>query len=102
MPSSIRPSAIGRWARTVSTPPNGAQFYPFFTTGIHDGTCTWQEGGNYIPGTVDHFGGNSTTKFGPPLHTLYPEPGFGPEVLIDNFNSGNLRNARAVGPVFGR
>jgi hypothetical protein len=22
-------------------PPNGAQFYPFFTTGVHQGLCTW-------------------------------------------------------------
>ena len=83
-------------------PPYGAQFYPFYTTGIHDRTCTWQEGGNDIPGTIDHFGGSSTTEYGPVLHTLYPEPGFQPETLIDNFNSGDLRNACPVGPVPGR
>ena len=38
-------------------PPDGASFYPLYTTGIHDGTCTWQEGGNFIPGTINHFGG---------------------------------------------
>jgi hypothetical protein len=81
-------------------PPDGAQFYPFYTTGIHDGTCTWQEGGNFIPGTIDHFGGSSTTEFGPRLHTVYPEAGFQPETLIDNFNSGNLRNACPVGLSF--
>ena len=25
-------------------PPAGGQFYPFFTSTIRDGTCTWQEG----------------------------------------------------------
>jgi len=74
--------------------------YPFYTTGIHDGTCTWQEGGNYIPGTIDHFGGSSTAEYGPPLRTVYPEAGFQPKTLIDNFNSGNLQNACPVGPVF--
>ena len=47
-------------------PPTGAAFYPFFTTRMDNGTCTWQEGGNYIPGTINHFGGNSTTAYGPP------------------------------------
>jgi len=81
-------------------PPYGAQFYPFYTTGIHDGTCTWQEGGDYIPGTIDHFGGSSTTEYGPPLRTVYPEAWFQPETLIDNFNSGDLANPCPVGFVF--
>ena len=65
-------------------PPNGAQFYPFFTTfgsGGHDnshggGGCLWQEGGNFIPGTTNHFGGSSTTEYGPLLRVVFPEPGF--------------------------
>jgi hypothetical protein len=81
-------------------PPHGAQFYPFYTTGFHDGTCTWQEGGNFIPGTIDHFGGSSTTEFGPVLYTVYPEPGFTTDTEIDNFNSGNLRNVCPVSSWF--
>jgi hypothetical protein len=81
-------------------PPYGAQFYPFYTTGIHDGTCMWQEGGNYIPGTIDHFGGSSTTEYGGTLKTVYPEAGFQTETLIDNFNSGNLANPCPVGFFF--
>ncbi len=73
-------------------PPHGARFYPFFTTGWHDGTCTWQEGGNFIPGTINHFGGSSTSEFGPLLFTVFPEPGFTTKTETDNFNSGNLRN----------
>jgi hypothetical protein len=73
-------------------PPAGAQFYPFFSTTFRHGVCTWQEGGRFIPGTVNNFGGSSTTEFGPLLHTLYPEPGFTTKVLINNFNSGDMRN----------
>jgi hypothetical protein len=73
-------------------PPNGAAFYPFFTTTQNQGTCTWQEGGNSIPGTINHFGGSSTTEFGPLLQTVYPEPGFTTSLLYNNFNSGDTPN----------
>jgi hypothetical protein len=73
-------------------PPNGAQFYPFFTTGVHDGGCTWQEGGKFIPGTTNDFGGSSTTEFGPLLQTVYPAAGFRPIRRFNNFNSGDMRN----------
>jgi hypothetical protein len=73
-------------------PPNGAQFYPFFsTTNTSDG-CTWQECGNFIPGTTNNFGGSSTTEFGPLLATVFPAPGFTTVVRFDNFNSGDQRN----------
>ncbi len=78
-------------------PPNGAQFYPFFTTGFHRGGCAWQEGGNFIPGTIRHFGGSSTAEFGPLLATVYPEPGFTTKLLINNFNSGDMRNPCPTG-----
>ena len=55
-------------------PPAGAAFYPFYTTRIDHGTCTWQEGGNFIPGTINHFGGSSTTAYGPLLLTPYQVP----------------------------
>ena len=73
-------------------PPAGAQFYPFYTTTVRHGVCNWQQGGPFIPGTVNKFGGSSTTEFGPLLRTLYPEAGFTTSVLINNFNSGNMRN----------
>ena len=53
-------------------PPAGAAFYPFFSTSSHNGTCTWQEGGDHIPGTINDFGGNSTAAFGSLLLTPYP------------------------------
>jgi hypothetical protein len=73
-------------------PPNGAQFYPFFSTRTSHGTCTWQEGGKFIPGTTNDFGGSSATEFGPLLQTVYPVAGFTTVKLFNNFNSGNLRN----------
>ena len=73
-------------------PPNGAQFYPFYSTTVRHGTCTWQEGGKYLPFTTNNFGGSSTAEFGPLLKTVYPEPGFTTEELYNNFNSGDLPN----------
>jgi len=62
-------------------PPNGASFYPIFTTrnGSNDeGSrengqgCNWQLGGNNIPGTKDLFGGTSAAEYGPLLKLTYP------------------------------
>jgi len=78
-------------------PPNGAQFYPFFSTRIANGTCTWQEGGPFIPGTVNNFGGSSTAEFGPLLSTVFPARGFVPRFQFDNFNSGDGANPCPVG-----
>ncbi len=78
-------------------PPNGAAFYPFFTTTENQRTCTWQEGGNFIPGTINHFGGSSTTEFGPLLQTVYPVAGPATILRYNNFNSGDLRNPCPVG-----
>ncbi|HEX6525256.1 MAG TPA: hypothetical protein VF070_35405 [Streptosporangiaceae bacterium] len=73
-------------------PPAGAQFYPFFSTTFRQGGCAWQEGGAFIPGTVNNFGGSSTAEFGPLLATLYPEPGFTTATLKRDFNSGDIPN----------
>jgi hypothetical protein len=73
-------------------PPNGAQFYPFYSTTVRNGTCTWQEGGKYLPFTTNNFGGSSTAEYGPLLKTVYPEPGFTTKELYNNFNSGDMAN----------
>jgi hypothetical protein len=73
-------------------PPNGAQFYPFYSTTVRHGTCTWQEGGKYLPFTTNNFGGSSTAEYGPLLKTVYPEPGFTTKELYNNFNSGDMAN----------
>ncbi|MGZ4602461.1 MAG: hypothetical protein ACXV0U_02550 [Kineosporiaceae bacterium] len=73
-------------------PPAGAQSYPIFTTGRRFGGCVWQEGGPYLPGTTNTFGGTSTAEFGPLLKTVYPATGFTTVARYNNFNSGDLRN----------
>jgi len=76
-------------------PPNGAAFYPFYSTTNANGTCTWQEGGKFIPGTINDFGGSSTSEYGPLLKTVYPTVGpTGPTTVMrfNNFNSGDMRN----------
>jgi hypothetical protein len=78
-------------------PPNGAKFYPFYSTAIANGTCTWQEGGDHITGTVNDFGGSSTTEYGPLLQTVYPDVGFTTVLRYNNFNSGNLANPCPAG-----
>ncbi len=73
-------------------PPRGAQFYPFFSTGFKGGTCIWQEGGDFIPGTTNDFGGSSKAEFGALLKSVYPEPGFTTQTKFNNFNSGDIEN----------
>jgi hypothetical protein len=79
-------------------PPNGAAFYPFYsTTNALGGTCSWQQGGDFIPGTVNDFGGNSAAEYGPLLLTIYPVAGFTTVTRYNNFNSGLMRNPCPVG-----
>ena len=73
-------------------PPNGAAFYPFYSTTNANGTCTWQEGGPFIPGTKNDFGGSSTTEYGQLLQTVFPVAGPTTIMRFDNFNSGDIRN----------
>ena len=73
-------------------PPSGAKFYPFYSTTVRNGSCTWQEGGNFIPHTTNNFGGSSTTEYGSLLKTVYPAPGFTIRTTINNFNSGDMAN----------
>jgi hypothetical protein len=86
-------------------PPIGAAFYPIFSTFggssghgdvvSHDGAqggCLWQEGGRFIPGTTNDFGGTSTAEYGPALRVVFPEPGFTTSNPISDFNSGDMRN----------
>jgi hypothetical protein len=78
-------------------PPAGAQFYPFFSTTNANGGCAWQEGGDFIPGTTNDFGGSSTAEFGPLLLTVYPAPGNTTVSRYNNFNSGDLPNPCRAG-----
>ena len=74
-------------------PPSGAKFYPFFSTTAKKGTCYWQEGGKFIPGTTNDFGGSSKAEFGPLLKVLFPNTGFKPIRQFNDFNSGTIKNS---------
>jgi hypothetical protein len=68
-------------------PPSGAEFYPIYTTVNANGTCTWQQGGTHIPGTIDLFGGTSTTEYGPLLKAPYPTKSNKIQYKFDNFQN---------------
>jgi hypothetical protein len=75
----------------------GADFYPIFTTrqppeeGDHqgdqgNGKCQWQEGDRFLPGTVNDFGGNSKTEYGPILANFYPAKNGKPQYIYETFH----------------
>ena len=76
VPACNRTTGVG-----CVNPPPGTTFYPFFTTTESErpDQCVWQLGGTHIPETEEHFGGSSTTAYGPLLQLVYPQaasPGF--------------------------
>jgi hypothetical protein len=60
----------------VDPPPNSV-FYPFYSTRQTSQGCMWQEGGAFIPGTTNDFGGSAHTEFGPIRVVTYPTSPFG-------------------------
>jgi len=70
-------------------PPNGASFYPFFSTRNTDETerCMWQLGGANIPGTSNTFGGTSTAEYGPLFLSLYQAFGTNPPAPVYRYNN---------------
>jgi hypothetical protein len=88
-----------------TNPPPGAEFYPFYSPRLdrvhgngrhHETVCNWQEGGDFIPGTVNDYGGSSA-EFGSLLLTTYPGAGFTPVQRYENFNSGTMPNTCPAG-----
>jgi hypothetical protein len=73
-------------------PPAGATFYPLFSTTGSASACRWQEGGPFIPGTINNFGGSSTSEYGPLLSLFYPSANGKPSFRFNDFNSGALSN----------
>jgi hypothetical protein len=67
-------------------PAKGAAFYPFYSTRLDDSGCHWQEGGPFLPGTLDNFGGSSKTEYGPILANFYPAPNGQPQYIYENFH----------------
>ena len=68
-------------------PPQGAEFYPFYSTAQsqNEQGCVWHLGGAFIPGTTNTFGGNSKAEFGPLLPLAYPAVGGVPSFRYNNF-----------------
>jgi hypothetical protein len=76
-----------------TNPPIGAEFYPFFTTGtLPDGSCTWQFGGRFIPGTTRDFGGNSKAAYGHILKVGYPFVNWKPDFRFNDFHRDLVGN----------
>jgi hypothetical protein len=59
--------------------------------------CRWQEGGDFIPGTVNDFGGSSKTEYTNLISQVLPGAGNQPIVRYLNFNSGDLANPCPAG-----
>jgi len=53
-------------------PPPQSRFYPFYTTTQLNARCFWQEGGAYLPGTTNTFGGEKA-EYGGLKELFYPE-----------------------------
>ncbi len=67
----LNPSDPSPGTGCVNPPPNSV-FYPFYSTRQVGGTCMWQEGGPYIPGTTNRFGGSAHAEYGPLRAISYP------------------------------
>jgi len=76
----------------VDPPPNSV-FYPFYSTRMTSSGCMWQEGGAYIPGTKDLFGGNAHAEYGPIRIIEYPTAPFGTVTKrLNDFRSNAVAN----------
>jgi hypothetical protein len=81
----------------VNPPPNSV-FYPFYSTGQNSSGCFWQEGGPYIPGTTNKFGGSAHAEFGPLRVIHYPTAPFGTITKRSNdFRSNTASNPCPAG-----
>jgi hypothetical protein len=67
----------------VNPPPNSV-FYPFYSTRHTAMGCMWQEGGPYIPGTTNKFGGSAQAEYGKLRAINYPSSPFG--TITKRFN----------------
>jgi hypothetical protein len=73
-------------------PPPGADFYPFYSTIQVAGSCWWQQGGPYIPGTTRAFGGSAQAEYGPLRSISYPTAPFGTVTTRYNDFRSNRRS----------
>jgi len=81
----------------VNPPPN-SNFYPFYSTRNTPSGCMWQEGGPYIPGTTNTFGGSSQAEFGSLRQVDYPTAPFGLiTIRLNDFRSNAAANPCPTG-----
>jgi hypothetical protein len=81
----------------VDPPPNSV-FYPIYTTRMTSSGCMWQEGGPYIPGTKDKFGGTAHAEYGPIREIDYPTAPFGLVTKrLNDFRSNTIKNPCPAG-----
>jgi hypothetical protein len=67
-------------------PPNGATFYPIYSTTMSNGACIWQEGGGSLPGTTNNFGGTSAAEYGGLQVQNYPAVGLLVQQIYETFH----------------
>jgi hypothetical protein len=72
----LNPSDPSPGTGCVNPPPNSV-FYPFYSTRQTAHGCMWQEGGPYIPGTTQEFGGSAHAEYGPLRAISYPSDPIG-------------------------
>jgi hypothetical protein len=92
--AAIQDGCNGSTGAGCQNPPAGAKFYPIYSTTTLNNPhqCWWQLGGPNIPGTIDNFGGTSTTEYGG-LYTLAYPTRLGPV-----FDKGNFRRLLDTNP----
>jgi len=64
-------------------PPNGASFYPIYSTASVNGSCAWEEGDAHLPNATNTFGGTPTAEYGELLLLSYPAAG---NTITQRFN----------------
>lgn len=79
----LNPSDPSPGTGCVNPPPNSV-FYPLYSTRTVAGTCMWQEGGPYIPGTTNPFGGTAKSEYGKLRAISYPASPLG--TITKRFN----------------
>jgi hypothetical protein len=79
-------------------PPPHANFYPFYSTIQSGGTCWLQQGGPYIPGTTNKFGGSAAAEYGPLRVISYPTAPLGTVTTrFNDFRSATIANTCPAG-----
>jgi hypothetical protein len=79
-------------------PPPHSNFYPFCSTTRVGGGCWWQQGGPYIPGTINRFGGSAHAEYGPLRAISYPTVPFGTVTTrYNDFRSAYMQNLCPAG-----